>query len=100
MPLKAKDVEDKLLSKFHFSYSETRAVDHVWMEISIPGLPVISTKLSHSITELSDDLVGKMAKQVRVRANFFRQMIGCTKSRDEYIAQVCEDPFPPFEFHF
>jgi hypothetical protein len=43
---------------------------------------------------------GKIARQLRVHASFFRGMIGCTRDRQDYERQVREDPHPPFEVRF
>jgi hypothetical protein len=100
MPLSARDVESKLLNKFNFSPAQNRNTDHKWYELQIEGIPVISTKLSHGIRELSDDLLAMIARQLHVRKKFLVEMVNCTKSSSDYIQQVTTEPYPPFNFHF
>jgi len=100
MPMNTADVQHQLVRKFGFSESPTRSDDHIWYELRIPGLPVIATKVSHGEREISSKLEGKMARQLRVHAPYFRRMIECTRSRDEYLQQVQTDPYPPFDVGF
>ena len=100
MPFKSEVVETKLKNKFGFSPAVGRESGHRWYELKIEGLPVISTKFSHGGKEINDFLESIISKQLRVRKPFFREMIGCTKSSEEYQEQVKEDPFPPFNKGF
>jgi len=100
MPIKIRDFENVLQSKFGFNPSETRGKDHRWYELQVPGLPIIATKVSHGMRELSDNLEGLIAKQLRVRLNFFHKMFDCSKSSDDYRARVTEDPYSPFNHGF
>jgi len=96
MPLRNRDFEGLLQTKFGFSRAD-RATDHRWYTLKLPGLPPITTKASHSKMVISDSLESQIAKQLRVRVPFFRGMMDCTKSRDEYYEQVRRDPFPPWD---
>jgi len=98
--MKTADVQRLLIRKFGFSEAPTRSDDHIWYELHIPGLPVIATKVSHGEREIHAKLEGKMARQLRVHAPFFRRMIECTRSREEYIQQIEGDPYPPFDIGF
>ena len=99
MPINPTDLEHILLYKFDFSEAK-QGRDHKWYELQLEGLPVIMTKISHSNNEIHTRLEGKIARQMRVRAPFFKQMISCTRSREQYYAQVRVDPYPPFDFVF
>jgi len=100
MPMKIRDLESLLQSKFNFKPSKTRSKDHRWYELEIPGLPIIATKVSHGIKELSDNLEAIIAKQLRVRIKFFRKMFDCSKNLNDYQKKVTEDPYPPFNHGF
>lgn len=100
MPIKIRDFESLLQSKFGFIPSPERSKDHRWYELQILGLPIIATKVSHGMRELSDNLEALIAKQLRVRLNFFRKMFDCSKSSDDYQKKVTEDPYPPFNHGF
>ncbi len=100
MPLKTRDLEQKLVNKFSFKIAPNRSVDHRWYELQIPGCPPVFTKVSHGQREISAKLEGMIARQLRVRKEFLREMVGCTKSAEEYRAQVRDDPQPPFSQRF
>ena len=93
MPLNQHRITELLKSKFGFQ--EAPGAD-AWYELELPGLPPIKTFRSRSKKE-SKWLEGQMAKQVRVRAPFFRQMLACTKTKEQYYDQVAKDPFPPWD---
>jgi len=38
-----------------------------------------------------------MAKQLRVETQYFRNMIGCTRSQEEYYERLRSEQFPPVE---
>ena len=100
MPHKPEDIEKQLVNKFLFVASKERSVDHRWYEIRLPGLPIIATKVSHSKKDIGPKLESKIARQVRVRHPYFKEMMDCTKSCKEYYAQVRKDPYPPFDIKF
>lgn len=89
-----------LQSKFDFAPAKNRSPDHQWYELHLPGLPTILTKLSHGKKDIGAKLEGKIARQLRVRTQFFRKMIDCTRSREDYYQQVRTDPYPPWEIRF
>jgi hypothetical protein len=100
MPYRNRDVEAALLNKFQFVDSQTRSDNHRWIELALPGLPVIATHFSHGRQEIDSKLWGKIARQLRVRARYLSEMIDCTKSRDEYYKQVTDEPYPPWAHRF
>jgi len=100
MPIKIRDFESLLQSKFNFKPSKTHSKDHCWYELEVPGLPIIATKVSHGMKELSENLEAIIAKQLRVRINFFRKMFACLKNSNDYQKKVTEDPYPPFNHGF
>ena len=100
MPYKPKEVERKLRDKFAFSPAEGHSLDHRWFELQLLGLPVILTKVSHSRKEIGTNLERMIARQLRVRTRYFRGMINCTNTREDYYQQVREDPYPPFDVSF
>lgn len=97
MPYKPKEVERKLRDKFAFSVAKEHSLDHRWVELQLPRLPAILTKVSHNRKEIGANLEGKIARQLRVRTRYFRGMIDCTNTREDYYRQVREDPYPPFD---
>src|SRR5713101_5136753 len=97
MPRKPRDIEKALTTKFGFTPASSRSSDHRCYELTLPGLPPIHTKLSHSKADIGPNLEGKIARQMRVRKPFFDSMMKCHKTRDEYYAQIRADPYPPFD---
>lgn len=100
MPHRNRDVEETPLNKFQFVESQTRSDDHRWVELSLPGLPVIATYFSHGRQVIDVKLWSKIARQLRVRGKYLSEMIECTKSRDDYYKQVAEAPYPPWVHRF
>src|SRR5947209_6024243 len=93
-------VEKCLLNKFKFIESPNRESGHRWVEITLPGLPVIATFFSHTREDVGRVLWGKIAKQLRVRSTYLEGMIDCRNSKEDYEHQVCTAPFPPFDTRF
>ena len=96
MPRKPKEIERLLQSKFGFSPAKGHSSDHRWYELHLPDLPTILTMVSHSRKEISRGLESAIARQLRVRKQYFRGMMDCTYNREDYYRQVREDPFGPF----
>ena len=83
--------------KFKFQPATGHSNDHIWLELKLDGIPTILTKLSRNGDELRDKLIGKIARQLRVpSASFVKEMIGCTKSQNEYYDVARNTPFRPF----
>jgi len=97
MPIRPGDLQSILINKFGFIQSNR---DHKWFALDLPDLPTIATKVSHGRKEIGRKLEGRIAKQLRVRKRFYSEMVGCTKSREDYYQQVREDPYPPWEHRF
>ena len=100
MPYRNRDVENVLVDKFGFVAASGHEEGHRWVELKLPGLPVIATKFSHKREDIRDKLWGIIAKQLRVRKSYLNGMIDCNNSREDYYQQVVTDPFPPFNFRF
>jgi hypothetical protein len=96
VPYERRDFESKLQTKFGFVEDKRRSVDHKWYTLQLDGLPVITTKVSHSGRDITDDIAHFIARQLKVRHQFLRGMIDCTRSRQDYTDQVRRDPQPPF----
>jgi hypothetical protein len=99
MSIRNRDFEDLIQKKFGFA-EDKKGADHRWYVLKLDGLPPIATKSSHGKTVISGSLESAIAKQLRVRTPFFRKMIGCTKSREDYYKQVHTDPFPDWDTRF
>lgn len=97
MGFSAEDIERKLITKFLFIKSERHEKGHIWYELKLADLPIIDTRVSHGKPEhISDAILSKIAKQLHVHNPFFKQMIQCTKSKEDYYNEVHQNPFPPF----
>jgi hypothetical protein len=84
MPLKPGELERQLKDKFLFVSAKNRSVDHRWLELRLPGLPLILTKLSHSKGEIRDKLIAMIARQLHVNSHFLHGMVQCSNSREDY----------------
>jgi len=86
--------------QIHYGFVDVKGheLNHTWLTLAVPGAPrPVFTKIEHHKKALGDVLVGRIARQLRVRKPFFDEMIRCTKSREQYIRQVRDDPFPPWD---
>jgi len=97
MPYKPAEVERMLLTKLKMTSEES---DHTWYRLDIDGMPPIRTKISHNRKDIRDKLESRIYKQLRIRKPLFHELMDCTKYRDDYVKQVREDPFPPFNEMF
>lgn len=99
MPLSPRSIRQCLENKLGFTLAPTKSPDHEWYELHLPGKPPIRTKISRHNRDYSDALLGKMARQLRVRKAFFLAVVDCIKSCSEYVEQVNRDPYPPWGSH-
>ena len=82
MTLKTKNIEKNLLKKGFIKLNN----DHKQFIFMHEGNDTgIITKISHSHSEISDDLISKMSKQLYMSKSFFKDFIECTKSEEDYI---------------
>jgi len=100
MPLKRRQIENLLKTKFGFEEADHRSDDHNWYVLQLEGLPAIFTKFSHSENEIGKNLEGKIARQLRVSKPFFSGMFKCDNDKDAYYDQVRDDPTPPWDVRF
>jgi hypothetical protein len=77
MPYRPQEVERVLQQKLGFERAETRAVDHRSYQLKLPDMPIIVTKVSHGRTPIGPALEGLMARQMLIRAPFFRGVMNC-----------------------
>lgn len=97
MPLRSNKLESILKHKFNFSRAVNHSSDHKWYELKLSGIPTIFTKISHGRSDISSEIESKIAKQLKVRKQFFRGMVNCDNNSEEYCNQVTKDPFPPWD---
>jgi hypothetical protein len=83
MPIPKKKLKRKLRTKFLFEESD--GSKHEIMSLVIDGKKVVYTLFSKSHTDIGDDLLKLIARQLAVNSGYLREMYGCTKSRKEYI---------------
>jgi len=86
-------VERMLQTKLQMAPEER---DHKYFKLIIDGLPPIRTKISHNNNDIGSVLENRIYKQLRIRKSFFHELMDCTKNRDDYIQQIKDDPYPPF----
>ena len=98
--MRPQEIESLLKNKFGFQQAKYHSKDHRWFELQLPDLPAILTKVSHKRNDISSIIEGKIAKQLRVKKDFFRGMFDCSYNRCEYYQKVKTDPYPPFDFRF
>lgn len=86
MPRKQADVERALRSK---GFIQTESHHHFFIYHSTAGRKTpVKTKTSHGQREISDDLLGKMAQQVKLFKGDFLDLVDCPLSREAYEAKL------------
>lgn len=82
MPKPAREIATSLQQK-GFKKKEN---DHVFFHLWIDGKKTsVYTKLSHGEKEVSDSLLGMMARQVKLNRRQFDNLIDCPLSAEDYI---------------
>ena len=87
MPMSPRDLETAISRKLGFTQSRAHK-SHRWFSLELPGHPTISTMVSHAKKDIGKSLESTIARQMLIQASLLREIVGCTKSRDEYIAAV------------
>lgn len=86
MPRKQTDVERALRGK---GFAQSESHHHFFIYHSTSGRKTtVKTKTSHGQREISDDLLGKMAQQVKLSKGDFLDLVDCPLSREEYEAKL------------
>lgn len=92
MSLKRREIEDVLTGKFGFEEISSTRGGHPRFAFYHNGKKIASTGFSHAFrrnTDIGPGLLGRMAKEVRVETqNFFRGMIECQNSLNDFIEQL------------
>jgi len=85
MPMPVKDIAASLLRK---GFQSTGG-DHVFYHLWVNGKKTaIFTKVSHGEKEVSDGLIGKMARQTRLSRKDFCRLVECSLSGDDYTSML------------
>lgn len=82
----SKEILRLLRQKFKFADVKDRD-GHIHLKLEIPGLAPIVTKVSHpksTRATVGKVLESKMARQLGVDTPYFREMLSCTHSCDDY----------------
>lgn len=85
MPKAAREVMAALEQK-GFQKKEN---DHTFFHLWVAGRKTaIYTKISHGEKEIGDKLLGMMARQLKLTAKQFRELVECPLSRDQLIQHL------------
>lgn len=89
MPRKARDIESALMAKGFDKEQDRKHVFFIYMDEDGKQTD-IRTHMSHQAggTDVSDNLLGKMAKQVKLKSQDFRLLVDCPMSKGEYAARI------------
>jgi hypothetical protein len=94
MAIERRELEKKLKGKFGFKHSKKLGADHIWYELEIANGRLITTKISHSNPKtIAGSLESCIARELRVRTSYLRDMIACKIGKEEYIPKVVTEPF-------
>lgn len=88
MPLSSREVRSALMNKFQFQ--PVQGSRHEAVAFFYEGKKVATTRFSHGRDrQIGDDLLRRMATEIMVHnLRFFKEMIGCTKSLDDFIMRL------------
>ena len=92
MPCPARDMRAALMLKL--GCVESRGQRHMRYHVYRDGQLIARTIMSHGIRELSDGLIGQMAKQLCIRTQVLRQIYECPYGWDEYLESYNPDLNP------
>ncbi len=92
--LPKKAVVAALRTKFGFELDNS---DHAFLRLKRDGVYIARTKVSFSHTELSDSLVGLIARQIGVSAGQLRGMVQCTIDQPGYLTIIAKAEHWPSE---
>jgi predicted RNA binding protein YcfA (HicA-like mRNA interferase family) len=89
MPAKARDVKKALKSK---GFTEGKSKDIRYIYYRTDGKKSrISTMISHSADEISENLLGKMSRQMEITRDDLELFVECTLTQLEYEKKVIGD---------
>jgi hypothetical protein len=66
----------------------SRNTDHEVFELYFNGTKIAWTKMSHGGGQLSDLIVGRMARQLQVSKTTFVSAVACNVTKEEFIAEA------------
>ncbi|MFH1927738.1 MAG: hypothetical protein ABIK79_06145 [Chloroflexota bacterium] len=81
MPITARKMDKILVNVLGF---ERRMGRHQIYVLRIGGKQVARTLISHGTTEIGDDLLGLMARQMGIRVSALKRIIAGEMGREEY----------------
>jgi hypothetical protein len=91
LPLKSRDVKKALTAK---GFEEDEERDHLYYFLQYEGKKTaIFTKISHSVTEISDRLCSLMARQIKLTNSQFRKLVDCSLKHEAYIRHLVEEKY-------
>ncbi|MBL7741813.1 MAG: hypothetical protein JNK14_21515 [Chitinophagaceae bacterium] len=82
--LNGKETRQSLLSK---GFVEGPG-DHHFFEFWHEGTFITRTRTSRNDQLIHDGLISAMSKQCKVSSSFFKEFARCTKSKDDYVAEL------------
>jgi len=93
MPIQKRDLRQCLTGKFGFE--EVEGSRHEAVTLFIEGRKIATARFSRSHSDVGDEILGLIAKEIRVQLNFLKRMYGCTKSRDDYLNHLRDTGYLP-----
>ncbi|MEZ4540237.1 MAG: hypothetical protein R3C43_09710 [Chloroflexota bacterium] len=91
------EIAQRLRQKFKFEDVNEKKKE-IYLKLELPDIVPVVTHVSHSKSTrrtVGKVLEGKMARQLRVDTPYFRGMLQCTRSREDYYELLKNNPRPP-----
>ena len=91
MPIPKTELRKCLIDKFGFE--EVYQTKHEAVALFVKGKKVATTRFSHGQNEIDDDILGLIARQIRVQLGYLKKMCNCNKSKEEYLSLLKNSGF-------
>lgn len=87
MPLDRRKTEQALTGKLDMVLRDRRRDDHRYYQFVQNGKVIVQTKISTGSghRDISDPIVGAIARQLQIPTPFLVEIVGCTKSLPEFL---------------
>lgn len=88
MPISKRDLRRSLIEKFGFE--KVSGSRHEALTLFLADRKAATARFSRAQTEIDDSILRLIARQLWVPLGYLKQMVACTKSREDYLRHLHE----------
>lgn len=88
MPISKRDLRRSLIKKFYFQ--EVPGSRHEAVALFVGDEKVATARFLRSHTEISDNILTLIAREIWVNLGYLKRMYDCTRSRQDYLDRLRE----------